>query len=362
MDAMNRVVQSSRIGAAIFSSALGTELCAAVRNRIEAATRSFCSEPVSLEALSLAMFHIHGSIQSLPNLHMLPPQRDTASSMARRELHARELVGSGKLRFAEQLEAQAVRSGVPQLLRCEDVLDAGVQKLPGCCGTCDGHVVRHVSLVRAQRAESFKVSGTTDRERVVNVVKFHKAKWLMGDASFSPRACDDAGTRTSEASLDQAGIGPLVCWRRTRLFGSFPGSETGAARDRHDGVSVLREVYVMAKAKEGTATNKVCELFKLVDFFAHQDIRQDFATSLPLKARGLRTQGMLACSCRTRLTSRTRTRLRRRSPRSREGRRAESRVRRSSAVFSRPQRSFEIHAVPRTLLTGSKVTCVRFLR
>ena len=70
------------------------------------------------------------------------------------------------------------------------------------------------------------------------------------------------------------------------------------------------------------------------------------ATLLPLRPRGLRSQGKSACRCRTRLLPRTRPRLRRRRPRSRECKRAEARlprVRRNTAFFSsaRPQRSFE---------------------
>ena len=77
-----------------------------------------------------------------------------------------------------------VRAGVLQPLWGEGVLDAGVQKIAGCLGTLDEGVMRHVSFVGAQCADSFKVS---DCERVTNVVASHKARWLMGDA------CNDVG-------------------------------------------------------------------------------------------------------------------------------------------------------------------------
>ena len=49
------------------------------------------------------------------------------------------------------------------------------------------------------------------------------------------------------------------------------------------GVSALREV--MTKANEDTATNKVCKLFKLSDFFAPQDIRQDVRNTVAPEAK-----------------------------------------------------------------------------
>ena len=337
MDALNRVVQSSRIGVAVFSFGLVKELCVTVRKRIEAAARSFCSKPMSLEALSVAKFNIQDGLESLPNFHLLPPQRDISVFYGSAELHARvsSLAQEAELRFAAVWKAQALRSGVLQPLWCEDVLDVGVQNLPAFSGTFDDRVVRHVSLVRAQCAESFKQSGITDREMVMNVVKSHKATWLMGDASFSlelamiSAVCGDGSEHrlaqkvlatlpSAQVQRDVAEVYQIV--HAVGVSNAYKLA-TVQAQAKHrlimkalallcDGVvpdlmeiskdpilaplvtrigmfatcrvgdkvlvggPALREVHAMAKAK-GDKARKDCELLKLYDFFVPQDIRQD---------------------------------------------------------------------------------------
>ena len=79
------------------------------------------------------------------------------------------------------------------------------------------------------------------------------------------------------------------------------------------GDTALREVFVVAQAKEDSERTRDCEFLKVFDFFVP------------------RTSGTLR-------------NIRNQSPRWRESRQVEarpSRVQRSAAVFSRPQRSFE---------------------
>ena len=162
MDALSRVVQNSSIGG-VFSFASVRELRVAVRKRI-------------LQA--------HGPRGALvgeekhPRFHPVVADFSLVAAAAggSAELHARlsSLARETELRVAAQSLWCVQKNSQAALAR---LMEAWFGMSRSC----------------AQCAESFKVSGTTDRERSMNVVKSRKATWLVCNASLFPRACNDVG-------------------------------------------------------------------------------------------------------------------------------------------------------------------------